>query len=202
MDEALDRCGKFASREKTGKEKSLKDPQAVQLLSQWHRSLERRSQVEEGRGVVAGPWDRGLLKRCRRLEDVMMTPVFYSRLAELRSRGIEVRAEMEPERLAMILGVLVWVKSDAPGGSFSRELGRRRLGSNQGRIHGHRFQRLLRCQSPDGLYRELRDAVRLLGSPLPIGDLIRDLARWEPGNVCPVRYRWAEDYYQLLPEES
>lgn len=183
--------------------KNLASPRATNFLRTWHRALDSSS-ADRAEGMhLANRGDRALLRRCRSLDEIRLTPVFYALRQQLAAQNVEVAADYQgDEKLAIILGLAAWVKVNDESQRFSQQLAGRRSGTTDAKLSGLRFRKLLLIEDRQKLYEELIGVIRLLGDTANIKSLAYDLYHWRPDSSCFIRRQWAEDYYSQLPEET
>ncbi len=130
------------------------------------------------------PGDRAELRRCQRLEEVLLCPAYYN----LRNRLARV-GKVYGTGLAAVAGLAAHVKEDSGGESLARQLGMQE--GDKPRMSGLRFRRLLQARNHPSLYVPLIRAIRLLDRRVSLQGLARGVYWWNDGT----KRRWAEDYY-------
>lgn len=153
-----------------------------EITLQWWSSLQDR------RG------DRAELKRSDDLAGIPFVAAYhdlYRRLAGTRWRH---RAQ-----LALVAGVLAYVKSDDPSRPFAAQMAAPRSGGEGAAVSGLRFRRLIQVEEPDELLPRMSRTVRMLGGRANIRDLARSLYWWRSERT---RHNWAFEYYQAAPEND
>lgn len=170
---------------------------ATKFLEKWHDALDTSGSEKNDEKHLANRGDRALLRRCHTIDDVLHTPVFFKVRHELTQRGVRVG---DDERLASVLGLLARVKVNKEG-RFSRQLARKRKDSNDAKLSGLRFRRLLQINDRAKLYEKMIGVVRLLDGAVNVSSFAKDIYYWEPNTSSTVRKRWAEEYYSAAPEE-
>lgn len=177
-------------------------PDAGSLLSYWQNALDSSGSDKADGKHLANRGDRAELRRCRSLNEVQLSQVFYGVREYLRSKNIVVDSEYDNKRLALTLGVLAWVKTDDANQSFARQLASRRKDSQDARLSGLRFRKLLQIDDIERLYSELIGVIRILDGRVHVADFVRDIAWWRPDTSCQIRRKWAENYYSQVPQEQ
>jgi CRISPR system Cascade subunit CasB len=177
-------------------------PLAGGFLRDWNAALDSSGSEMGGKKHLANRGDRAQLRRCRELDDVLLEPVYYDVRQRLAKLGIDVASDFEGDRrLACVLGLLAWVKENDERRTFSQQLAGRRNESDDAKLSGLRFRRLLQIDDRDELYRSLIGVVRLVGGTVNIPEFVTDIYYWRPDSSSRVRKRWAEDYYSAAPSE-
>jgi CRISPR system Cascade subunit CasB len=155
----------------------------VDVLHSWWRGL------DEHRG------DRALLRRCRSIDDVLLSEAYHKVRNRLRREGIGF-GEVQ---LAFTTGLLAHVRDDRSGGpSLPKRMAKSPEGSDRARVSGLRFRRLLRHETRDALYEPMVRIIRLLDRTANVRSLARELFFWKPDR----RKDWARIYYENAPEEA
>ncbi len=179
------------------------DPRAWSYLRRWRAALDTSGSDKEEGAALADRGDRAILRRCRDLDAVMLTPVFYGvRDAVRRQEGDLLDTWEADERLAAVVGLLAWVESDNAARPFCRQLGRKRADSEDALISGLRFRRLLEARDRRDLFVQMRGALDLLHREVNVRDFATDLFYWSPDTTNRVRRKWAEGYYSAAPREA
>ena len=177
------------------------------FLSRLHADLDKSG--VEATNALADRGDRARLRRCKKLEDVLFTPLFFdvrNKLSELGygvSRGHADSATTDRDlRLACALGLVAWVDTNDGSKSFSRQLARKREEGGDAKLSGLRFRRLLEIEDRDSLFRKMISVVRLLDKKkINVRSLAEHVYSWSPETGNWVRRRWAEDYYTSARQE-
>jgi len=176
------------------------DPASRGFMADWWKALDS-SESEKGEGMhLADRGDRARLRRCRDIDDVLLTPVYYGVRHELVKRGLSPHS-LSDRKLAAVVGLLAWIDEDDFSEAFSRQLARRRKDSQDAKLSGLRFRRLLDIEDRNELYHEMIGVLRLLDGKANVEDFARQLYAWGPDSSNWVRRRWAEDYYTAAPDE-
>jgi len=136
------------------------------------------------------------LKRCKELEEILLTPRFQVLRWKLRKAGYDV--QYKSTAIAVVAGVLVRVKSDLKVAlSFPAWLARFKS-NGEPRIRELRFRRLVNCKRLEDLFPTLIRVLPLAEDIAPIASLATDLYYWGE----PTRQRWTMDYYEMLLTEE
>lgn len=159
----------------------------VDVLHSWWRDL------NEHRG------DRALLRRCRSIDDVLLSEAYHKVRNRLRREGISFGKKRDVQ-LAFTVGLLAHVRDDLPGGpSLVEHMAKPRSdGSDRARVSGLRFRRLLRHETREALYEPMVRVIRLLDRTANVRSLARELFFWKPYR----RKDWARIYYENAPDEA
>lgn len=171
-------------------------------LKRWRNALDTSKSDHDKDSHLADRGDRARLRRCRSIDEVLLTPVFYDVRERLRDDGFDFdRHRDSDERLACVLGLIAWVEEDASDEPFRRQLGRKRKGSEEARLSGLRFRRLLDARDRAELFELMRPVVDLLGRSANVRDFATNIYEWSPDPSNWVRRVWAEGYYTAAPRE-
>lgn len=154
-----------------------KDTPATILLIKWWQGL------EDDKGTRAG------LRRCDRLEAVMLEPA-YARLHNQLACHLVGQWNWE-SRLALVIGLLAHIRH-----SSNINLAKQ-MGGNPPTVSELRFRRLLQCKRDD-LYERMIRTLRMLDNTANVGDLIASIFHWNDR----IRKRWALDYFTATPEQK
>ena len=159
----------------------------IKIMYRWWRGL------DDHRG------DRALLRRCRSIDDVLLSEAYHKVRNRLRREGIRFGAKRDVQ-LAFTVGLLAHVRDDRPGGpSLPEQMAEPRSdSSDRARVSGLRFRRLLRHESRDALYQPMIRVIRLLDRTANVRLLTRELFFWKPER----RKDWARVYYENAPDEA
>ena len=162
-------------------------------LNSWHNNLEEDRQ------------QRASLRRCSSLLDVYTSSGFRDLLFKLKPLW-EGKAAWRFTALAIIAGVVSHVSENDPTLSFAERMAQKNGGAPV--MSELRFRRLLAVRTEEGLFRELRRAVKLADGRLNIVSLADDVFRWCADNqmlafnkgqdIRPtdlIQVRWSLDYY-------
>lgn len=144
--------------------------------------------LKENRG------DRAELRRCRDVDEVLLTEAYHKLRKRLLKNGFTPHSE---DQLGAVAGLLAHVDEDAP--EQPKLAAQMASGSQdeEARVSGLRFRRLLQKEDRQDLYRPLMRVLRLLDRRAKISSLAIDVYYWG----ASVRKRWARDYYELALEE-
>lgn len=146
--------------------------------------------------------DRAMLRRASSLDALELQPA-YHRLLRIMQDGDRSRSPWAPEQLdrcALLVGVAVHVRADAPGRRPGLAMGCPVDGGAPA-VSELRFQRLMQSPRLDDLYVGLRRAMPLLGqrdgraNAVDMSALAHDLLTWGPD----VRKAWVYDYFGTFP---
>jgi len=162
------------------------DP-SVQGIYEWWQSL------GEHRG------DRARLRRCRSIDDVLLSESYHKVRNSLQRLGIKFGKKRDVQ-LAFTVGLIAHVRDDIPGGpSLPERMAKPRSDeSDRARVSGLRFRRLLRHESRDALYEPMIRVIRMLDRTANVRLLSRELFYWRPER----RKNWARVYYENAPAEA
>jgi len=149
------------------------------VLSVWWR------QLEDDRGA------RAELRRCRNVDEVVMTAVFQCLCSRLRPAFAQ-QSHWE-ERLAAIAGLLSHIKTTEPGLRLARQMSE----GNPPVVSELRFRRLLQRDRAE-LYPAMIRILRMLKGKADIQDLAYAVFYW--GNS--VKKEWAYAYFPNVPEKK
>lgn len=176
------------------------------MLHGWWRGL---TENREGENAGKGPNRRGEwaeLRRCRSPDEVLLTEAYHRIRNKILETGLRVYDEEQFDvRFASVVGLMANVKKTKPVGkhdSLGVQMARRRENSDDARLSGLRFRRLLQIDGRDDLYGALRRVIRLLDGVVDVNQLAKDVYYWRPETSNKVRKRWARDYYARAPEET
>ncbi len=142
---------------------------------------------------------RAELRRARTLEEVVFVPPYHDlrrRLAGTRWRSID--------RIALVAGVLAWVREHDGGAAFAAQMAAPRAGATATapRVSPSRFRRLLRTgddvEDLERLFEQVRRVVSLVDERANVTDLARSLYWWN----AETRKRWALEYYEHVDERT
>ena len=161
------------------------DDESAAILLRWWADLSRR------RG------DRADLRRASTPAEVIFSPGYHRLLGELRSAGYVLSAS-GAAGLAIVAALAAHVETNAPSGSFARQMAEPAGPQRGARVSGLRFRRLLAVHDRDQLLPALARSLRLTGGRANVLDLVRSAFFWGDG----VRKRWAYDYYESAPKEA
>jgi CRISPR system Cascade subunit CasB len=105
---------------------------------------------------------------------------------------------VNPERAAVIAGVLAHVKENDPSAPFAVQMARAPEGTGNARVSGLRFRRLLQVPDSAGLFEPGIRTVALLGGRANIDDLGRSILWWNE----KTKKTWAFQYYANAPSDT
>ena len=153
---------------------------AAAVAHDWWQRLTTMDGVQVGRR-------RAALARMRRAAtpiEVMQEPEALRLVARLLPRS--------PERVAMIAGVLAFVR-ESDDRSVARAVGRATLDDDQSaQLSEGRFRRMLQAE-PDELMETMRRLVRMTRGKANVRDLSSAILYWGHN----VKKRWIFDYYAV-----
>ncbi len=161
------------------------DDESAAILLRWWADLSRR------RG------ERAELRRASTPAEVIFCPGYHRLLGELRSAGY-VPGASAAAGLAIVAALAAHVETNAPTGSFARQMAEPAGPQRGARVSGLRFRRLLAFPDRDQLLPALVRALRLTGGKARVLELARSAFFWGDS----VRKRWAYDYYESAPKEA
>ena len=96
-------------------------------------------------------------------------------------------------RVAVIAGVLAWVRDDHPNESVARIVGRSQIGESDALVSEPRFRRLLLAEGEEELLTTLRRIVRRASGKINVEDLARSVFFWNDRT----KQDWSYDYYNV-----
>ena len=134
-----------------------------------------------GRGAVAR------IRRARSVAELVCEPAVLNLVRRL--------PRSNPGRVAIVAGVLAWVRENRSDASVASAIGRSEFSASDAPVSESRFRRLLRAEGNAELLTSMRRIVRHAGGSLNIGDLARSLLYWNDRT----RERWSYDYYKVGP---
>ena len=181
------------------RERNFTHRAAMEFLREWHSALNTTGAEKADGNHWADRGDRAGLRRCRSIDEVLLSSVYFEVRHQLQRRDINIWSD---RRLASVVGLLARVKVNDESDSFARQLARRRKESNDAKLSGLRFRRLLQIDDRDTLYEKMIGVIRLLDGSINVPSFARDIFYWNPDTSCDVRKKWAEQYYSQLPEED
>jgi CRISPR system Cascade subunit CasB len=160
------------------------DDSAAILLRWWAGLARRRA-------------DRAELRRASTPAEVILCTGYHRLLGELRAAGYPVDAAVAAG-VAVVAAIAAHVETNAPSGSFARQMAEA-VGAQRGaRVSGLRFRRLLAVPDRAQLFPMLIRAIRLTGGRADLVSVARSAFFWGD----EVRKRWAYDYYETAPKEA
>ena len=195
---------------------SFLTPSQKELIHRWWRALDVQTGSANGSGVQASrrlfpPFDRGHRARLRRavsLADIEQEESVYrlrERLGPLQSTWLE---RNDQPWLFLLAGAVALVKSDdatggnKPGPSLAARLGEAAAPPGGSAPFSEiRFQRMMRADTSEEFYLQLRRALRLVSAPVDVAGLADDMLAWcyersrPTQTASSMRYRWTRDYY-------
>ena len=153
-----------------------------EIAHAWWESLRKRDKGGRAR-----------LRRCHKLEDVMVLQPYVVLASQLGSLGVPA------ENIAAIAGLLSHVKDNVTGTHFTMGacLAGRASGSERAVLSGLRMRKLLACDDVVDAYRDLIRAIKLSRGVVPVHDLVQSVQWWNQRT----RQKWAADYYSAVPQE-
>jgi len=163
-------------------DRTFSDAPVQRTIKEWRESL------KEHRG------DRAELRRCREIDEVLLTEAYHKLRKRLAGVSFAPRSEGQ---LGAVAGLLAHVDEDARN---QPEVAAQMAGGAQeeeARVSGLRFRRLLQKESREDLYRPLLRVIRLLDRRVNVSSLSKNVYYW--GQT--VRKNWARDYYDHALEE-
>ena len=172
-------------------------------LVAWHQALDRTVIGASEDMPLANRHDRARLRRCRSIDDVLLTPSYYALRQGLKSKGFDAQRHKRDgdRRLATVVGLLSHIRIHDPSRDFDQQLATRRRDSNAAKLRGIRFRRLLTIDDRDKLFDKMIGVIRLLDGTINVRDFARDTYHWCPNSRCRVKKSWAQAYYSRLPDE-
>ena len=132
--------------------------QEQQAIKEWWQSL------DDNRG------ERAKLRRCEKLEDILLQPYFYKLQQKLPYIS-------DALALASVAGLIAQVKTNSDY-SFPKQLGQQKEHSGKAVFSEQRFQQLLASHDPDELYENLRRAIMQLNRTANILSLADGILYW------------------------
>lgn len=158
-----------------------------QALKKWWQGLDTTASDHADGNFRSNRGVRAELRRCRTSDEVLLCAGFYQARDLMKRDGVE----LNDDKLATVVGLIVWIEQDNKESRFGRLL----RGSGDARFSDLRFRRLIEARDHAELYRRLRPAIDLLGRSVNVEQFAQDVYFWSPKTENPVRRRWAEDYY-------
>jgi CRISPR system Cascade subunit CasB len=137
--------------------------------------------------------DRAALKRCATTTDVVFVPAYqtlFRRLAPLL--GCD-RDSYQAEKLARISGLLAHVRVDVPDTKLPEQMAI--PDGNKPTVSELRFQRLIRQEDNEQLYRDFIRVIQLLDRKLDVINLANSIWFWGD----KLRRDWVYAYYDKAP---
>ena len=150
------------------------------VATEWWQRLQGDA-VWGGRGAVAR------IRRTRSVAELACEPAVLHLVRRLPLSN--------PGRVAVVAGVLAWVRENRSNASAASAIGRSDLSKSDALVSESRFRRLLRADGNAELLGSMRRIVRHAGGSLNVGDLARSLLYWNDRT----RERWSYDYYKVGP---
>lgn len=170
------------------------------LLRWWKELTENRSaDVTGDRPNRRG--ERAELRRCRSPDEVLLTEAYH----RVRTKFVTRNVRFSGDQLASVVGLLACVETNHPvkqGESIGVQMAASGEDSDDARLSGLRFRRLLQIEERDKLFGALRRVIRLLGNTVDVNQLAKDVFYWSPDSSNDVRKNWARDYYKTAPDED
>lgn len=184
-------------------DRPISHPAATGFVRDWHAALDTSGTEKQDQKHLADRGDRALLRRCRSIDEVLLTPVYFEVRHQLKQRGVDVEEDWDGNRrLASVVGLLARVKVNDERTSFARQLATRKEETDDIKLSGMRFRRLLEIDDRNALYEKMVGVIRLLDAAVNVPSFVRDIYYWRPGSDCSVRKKWAERYYSQAPDEA
>jgi len=166
----------------TNTDQSFSSSAVQRMLKEWWESLKKN------RG------ERAELRRCKEIDEVLLTEAYHRLRKWLSATGFTPRSE---DQLGAVAGLLAHVDEDATEQSKVAAQMAGGAENEEAPLSGLRFRRLLQNEDRESLYRSLMRVVRLLDRRVNVSSLAEDVYYWGPS----VRKRWARDYYDNALEE-
>lgn len=155
------------------------------ILLRWWAGLSRRRA------------DRAELRRASSPAEVVLCTGYHRLLGELSGAGYPVDSA-RAAGIAVVAAIAAHVETNAPSGSFARQMAEPAGAQRGARVSGLRFRRLLAVPDRADLLPMLIRAIRLTGGRADLVALARSAYFWGD----EVRKRWAYDYYEAAPKEA
>ena len=152
------------------------EDQGVEAVRRWWRELQEN------------PGDRAHLRRASTLIELWMQPAYHS---------LRRRVSGDPQRLALVAGVLARIKEPHGPDCFAKTLAAPKSGGSGPSMSGMRFRRLLRIDEPEELMRQMRRALALTGDNAEPGRLAKDIYSWDQPWV---KQTYAQIYYDTAKD--
>jgi len=179
----------------------LKDEQVREQLLKWWQSISevrKRGERDKPRDV-GGRGERAELRRAETPMEILPAKAFH-RLCWILPWWANKDDNLLA--LAIVAGILAHVET-AGHGSFPRQLGTPKEGSDKAIFSELRFQQLLSSENHNEFYQRLRRAVQLVGGTADICLLADGILHWAKDRQDSsaekpsqrFRYTWAKDYF-------
>lgn len=178
------------------------DGKAQGVLLHWWKELTENLPEDAGeRPNRRG--ERAELRRCRSPDDVLLTEAYH----RIRKKFVEKNIQFSDAdaRLAPVIGLLACVKTHQPVQPYESlgvQMAAPRKNSDDARLSGLRFRRLLQIDDRGKLFDAMRRVIRLLDETVDVNQLAKDVFCWSPDSGNSVRKSWARDYYNTAPDED
>ena len=150
-------------------------------------------------GVVAKQWWSDLnsgvpwggraaiarIRRARTPTDLVCEPAVLHLVRRVSRRRVT--------RVAVIAGILAWVRDDHSSDSAARTIGRSHIGESDALVSEARFRRLLLVDGEEEMLTTLRRIVRHASGKINVEDLARSVFFWNDRT----KQDWSYDYYNV-----
>lgn len=160
----------------------LRDPDSQQAATDWHAWLHDENQRGE----------RARLRRCDRLDEIMLQPAYY-RLCQQ-----DALRKLPPEALALVAGILAWVENTDERPTAQLLGSPKEPGGDTPLFSELRFQRLLASSTPEDLFQNLRRAVIQLGKTASPVQLADEILHWQAQHQWPDSYKGTRQWQYRL----
>lgn len=187
------------------------EPQRRRLLTWWARLHDQRPLLEKIGGGGAAmrsfpPALRAELKRCRNVDEVLLTEGFRHLWFTLDEGGQGAEADMLA--WGAVAGVLADVRHHDETKTFAAALGSQKEKTGKPYVSELRFAQLQKSDSLDAILRRCRRSVALLGAKANVTSLADGILHWarEHQNDATasanqrLAVRWATDYFTALAD--
>ncbi|QHI95193.1 type I-E CRISPR-associated protein Cse2/CasB [Aristophania vespae] len=148
------------------------------------------------------------LRHCKRIFDVVIDPAF----ADLAQKcGVKFDHNHDLNRVALVMAVMSYVRSDIPDKKNARIIGPTKQVSedeaSDALCKPLRFRQLLGASTVDECYRAFRQLVNLMGRAVNVDDLVNSLWNWPrfPGaekTADKIRIEWVYNYWSTDSENA
>ena len=156
-------------------------------------------------GLKDNSGGRAELRRCKSVEEVVMTPTFQ-RFCQIKLRPLMKGEEMWEDRMAAIVGLIAHLKYeaeasvlDAKGNMVDLFAGQMAflVSADRPLVRELRFRRLLQNDRED-LYQSMIRIIRMMKGSASLYGLAQSVFFWGDG----VKKRWAYAYFPKVPAKK
>jgi len=186
----------------TGTSQEAETDDKLGLYARWWHRLNNSDLCKQRQWQPLPTAHRAILKRCKSLEDVMLSEPF---LALWQMVPEDKRSPHQMELVALIAWTLSFVKQDDSEKKLAKSMAQRAVeASDRPKVSTLRFQQLIKSRDLETFARQLRRVLTLIGGTVSVRDLAWEIERWYWQNrsftpdTNPAKrqvLRWAMDYY-------